>query len=371
MKKVIYSLLALGAVFTMASCSQAAGDDAPAAELSARKSLSVVEGYLHYDAYGTGNKTFKVTTTLLSQGMEFAYDGYTADYSGNGYVLEIEFNSSLPTSLADGTYVADSLRGKDSSGANLWAHKPFTFNPDNTTITYQAGDKTSYTYKDLVVDVQRLDPAKDDYVIVAKAKTVVGPELELTFKGLIKFADVYAYLEPEPASAVENVEFTTAAIAAGSKNEALFAQYYGYEQPYAPQFYELTLTAEDGATATLSLVELVIFSASTTAADCKPYPSSGTYSLSSSSTRQMESGLWDVFNSDGDKYDTTKGYRTRKPYGSYFTPESGVYYYLANASSDSVVIAVNEKGEVTSATGTLTSYNGTRFKFTYPAAKKE
>jgi len=359
MKKLIFSILAAGAIFSMASCCKATDDNVPAQELAARKSLSVSEGYFHGDVFKS-KTSYKLTATLLSEGMNFAYTGYTADYAGFGYVLEIEFNSADSLFLTDGTYVADSLLKVTTSG-NTWAHKAYTYNPDNTSITYQSGNKTNYTFDDATFEVSHLN---DDYVIVARTKTSYGSELVLTFKGVLKFSDVYAYLEPKDAQSKISFTCNAASLEASASNEAVFGTAYENKLDSAPLEFTLTLSCGSDTTVTIDLWESIPITDQTTVADFKTFPSSGTYTTSEDAALSFQFGIWNMLNSKSE-YDTTKKYRGAEPYGSYLTLGAGKYFYLGNAETDSVQIKVDDKGNVTGAKATLTSYNGTPFVISY------
>lgn len=357
----------------MASCDKAGLDQTAAYDiLSARKQLSVAEGYNHSDIYSTGGKTLKVTTTLLSEGMEFDYTGYTTGYAGNGYVLEIEFNSSLTTDmgLKDGTYVPDTLVSATSSG-NVWKHSAFTYNPDNTKLSYKNGNDTEYALDSAKFEVSHQN---DNYVIVANVWPTDRPAMTLTFKGVIKFNSIIAFLEPAKTEAGIKIDCATASYVVGSSNKGNWAySWYYYNEKgkaayqYVPLEYTITLTAEEGQSVVLLVAEYADVK-DKTMADYKEVLNSGTYTTDPDETQfALANGMWNIFNSTMTGLDATKKYREVKPFGSYILYDDGVMYYpgYSTKSFETAKIQMNADGTIKSVEASLVSFNGTPITVRY------
>lgn len=359
-----------GAAFAAASCDLGQFPESPTdtrlaeTELAARKVLTVADGYVHGQVYGD---TYKTTVTLLSQGMKIAYTGTEAAYAGSGYVLEIEFNSSIE-GLPAGTYAADKLDEAATAlkGKNVWMHSAGTYNPDNTSLKYISGDES-----EVIIENASFTVAKEGekYTISADILSNTGVRTNIEFSGAIEFRDVLAYLEPSKASGItiNCTDVTVEPSKDNADNFGYYAVYKGYG--LAPLDFDVILTGKNGETVTLSIECWKYYDDPITVDSFENVPDAAVYTLDPMSDWYLMSGNWDILAQDSQTgeyyYNTALAYRDQEPTGSHTLVSDGVVYYLGYGANDSVQIDVDEKGNVISVDGALTSANGSTVNIKY------
>lgn len=342
MKKLLKNtyLLVVAVALTLVACKDAQPkiDDTVLNKVSTeRETLTVADAYYHGDVYETGGGSYKVTLTLLSDGMGFSYDddNIFSEYSGTGYAFEIEFNSEFEDSIAPGVYKADTM----DLNQEYYMCDVLTYNPENTylTIVNNGSNVKNVLDGNITIDVK---VSGDVYTITITGKNALGLDLKGTYTGTIDFRDIYAYREPTTSQkvtfAVSGVECTA------DEDNADYATKYGVT------LHTITIEGENG--------ELVSLSIEADAA-CIESLVDGVYSA--------EQGYWDLeMTPDGGTtwvIDPSKDYRKDgKLYGSYVIDAEGNVYWIAGEVSltyeDTKVVALSLEASSTNGSEINLSY---------------
>jgi hypothetical protein len=318
MKKMLKNtyLLVLAVALTFVACKDAepvvdtAGKDDMAA---ARETLTVADAYYHGDVYATGGGSYKITLTLLSEGMGFVYDSEDENnvfdsYSGTGYAFEIQFNSEFEDSIAPGVYTADTM----DFNQEYWMCDLLTYNPENTylTVVNSGSGVKNVLDGNVTIDVK---VSGDIYTITIDGKNAIDMPVKGTYVGKINPRDIYYYREPETADNVEiNAESVT--YLADEDNKSNYAYYasMGYEALFKSTHY-ITVEGENG-----EMMKLVVSGGALEWTSL----AAGDYAL--------RDGMWDLeMQDDGGNWviDPDKDYRADGVfYGSYMIYNDEVYY---------------------------------------------
>lgn len=315
-------LLVLAVALTFVACKDAdpvvdttGKDDMTAA----RETLTVADAYYHGDVYDTGGGSYKVTLTLLSEGMGFTYDAEDEDnlfdgFSGTGYAFEIQFNSEFEDSIAPGVYTADTM----DINEEYWMCDLLTYNPENTYLTVVNGGSGVKNVLDgnVTIDVK---VSGDVYTITIDGKNAIDMPVKGTYVGKINPRDIYFYREPETANNVEVIAESVTYLA-DEDNKADYAYYasMGYEAYFQTTHY-ITVEGEND-----EMMKLVVSGGALEWTSL----AAGDYAL--------RDGKWDlVMQDDGGNWviDPDKDYRADGAfYGSYMLYNDEVYYLSGELS---------------------------------------
>ncbi|MGM9818965.1 MAG: hypothetical protein ACI30B_08320 [Paludibacteraceae bacterium] len=342
MKKLLKNtyLLVVAVALTLVACKDAQPkiDDTVLNKVSTeRETLTVADAYYHGDVYGTGGGSYKVTLTLLSEGMDFSYDedNIFSEYSGTGYAFELEFNSESENSIAPGVYKADTM----DLNQEYYMCDVLTYNPENTylTIVNNGSNVKNVLDGNITIDVK---VSGDVYTIAITGKNALGLDVKGTYTGTIDFRDIYAYREPTtPQSltfAVSGVECTA------DEDNAYYAANYGFT------LHTVTIEGENGELASLSITSDAAYIESLV---------DGDYAA--------EQGYWDLEHktASGWVIDPSKDYRKDGDFlGSYVIDAEDVYWISGEVSltyEDSKVVALSL---------TASSLNGSEITLSYTKA---
>ena len=326
MKKMLKNtyLLVLAVALTFVACKDAepvvdtAGKDDMAA---ARETLTVADAYYHGDVYATGGGSYKITLTLLSEGMGFTYDADDEDnlfdgFSGTGYAFEIQFNSEFEDSIAPGVYTADTM----DFNQEYWMCDLLTYNPENTylTVVNSGSNVKNVLDGNVTIDVK---VSGDIYTITIDGKNAIDMPVKGTYVGKINTRDIYFYREPETvANPTKEVEVKTVSYTADEDNKADYAYYAasGYGSYFQSTHY-INIEGEDGEN-----IKLVVSGGNLEWTSL----ASGDYAL--------RDGLWDLeMQDDGGNWviDPDKDYRADGAfYGSFMIYNDEVYYLSGSAT---------------------------------------
>lgn len=344
MKKLLKNtyLLVVAVALTLVACKDAQPkvDDTVLNKVSTeRETLTVADAYYHGDVYETGG-SYKVTLTLLSDGMEFSYDedNIFSKFSGTGYAFEIEFNSEFEDSIAPGVYKADTM----DLNQEYYMCELLTYNPENTylTIVNNGSNVKNVLDGNITIDVK---VSGDVYTITITGKNALGLDVKGTYTGTIDFRDIYAYREPTTPQkvtfAVSGVECTA------DEDNAVYATKYGVT------FHTITIEGENGELASLYIEA---------DAACIESLVDGVYAA--------EQGNWDLeMTPDGGTtwvIDPSKDYRKDGDfYQSYVIDAEGNVYWIAGEVSltyeDTKVVALSLEAS---------SINGSEINLSYTKA---
>lgn len=342
MKKLLKNtyLLVVAVALTLVACKDAQPkvDDTVLNKVSTeRETLTVADAYYHGDVYETGG-SYKVTLTLLSDGMGFSYDddNIFSEYSGTGYAFEIEFNSEFEDSIAPGVYKADTM----DLNQEYYMCDVLTYNPENTylTIVNNGSNVKNVLDGNITIDVK---VSGDVYTIAITGKNALGLDIKGTYTGTIDFRDIYAYREP---TTPQNVTFAVSGVeCTADEDNAYYASEYGVTS------HTITIEGENGELASLSIE-----------ADdaCIESLVDGDYAA--------EQGQWDleVKTASGWVIDPSKDYRKDGDFlGSYVIDAEGNVYWISGDVS-----LTYEDTKVVSLSLTASSLNGSEITLSYTKA---
>lgn len=344
MKKLLKNtyLLVVAVALTLVACKDAQPkiDDTVLNKVSTeRETLTVADAYYHGDVYGTGGGSYKVTLTLLSDGMDFSYDedNIFSEYSGTGYAFELEFNSEFEDSIAPGVYKSDTL----DINQEYYMCDVLTYNPENTylTIVNNGSNVKNVLDGNITIDVK---VSGDVYTIAITGKNALGLDIKGTYTGTIDFRDIYAYREP---TTPQNVTFAVSGVECTADEDN--ASYYAPKKGYT--LHTITIEGENGELASLFVVA---------DAACIESLVDGDYAA--------EQGNWDLEHetAGGWVIDPSKDYRKDGDFlGSYVIDAEGNVYWIGGDVS-----LTYEDTKVTSLSLTAVSANGSEITLSYTKA---
>ena len=342
MKKLLKNtyLLVVAVALTLVACKDAQPkiDDTVLNKVSTeRETLTVADAYYHGDVYGTGGGSYKVTLTLLSEGMDFSYDedNIFSEYSGTGYAFELEFNSEFEDSIAPGVYKSDTL----DVNQEYYMCDVLTYNPENTylTIVNNGSNVKNVLDGNITIDVK---VSGDVYTIAITGKNALGLDIKGTYTGTIDFRDIYAYREP---TTPQNVTFAVSGVECTADEDN--ADYAAYGVTY----HTITIEGENGEKASLSIEADAAYIESLV---------DGDYAA--------EQGYWDLEHktAGGWVIDPSKDYRKDGDFlGSYVIDAEGNVYWIGGDVS-----LTYEDTKVTSLSLTAVSANGSEITLSYTKA---